>query len=175
MGDAVSWLFPLAGLVLFEVFADPVASVVVACLKFGYADFRTAIWLRGDPNPVRCSCLPYCYLARGSYVVALTALLITLAIGVCETLFKQVPNANIDSFIAGMTIWLGGVFLGTFTGGLAMRRIGKAKLSVWMDSTIHSARREKRRHSVCTGSRNQLGVTGIPVLPLSPVFGGEAG
>lgn len=156
VGDAVSWLFPLLGLLVFEWFADPCLGVVIACLKFGYSDLKTGWWLNGDPCGFRGTAISLCYYTRGLYVVAASAMLIVFVVIVCEPLFKQNPLANLNSLLAGLVMWFSGLFLGTACGGVALHYTWQHKIRVWMDPTIHQARREKRWTFVCSGHHNQF-------------------
>ena len=155
-GDAVSWLFPLLGLLAFECFADPCLSVVIACLKFGYSDFRTAWWLNGDPRGFRGTAVSLCYFTRGLYVVAMSACVIVVVLIVCEPLLNQNLVVNIDSLLAGLVMWFSGLFLGTACGGVALHYVAQHQIRVWMDPSIHQARCENRWAHVCQGRTNQF-------------------
>ena len=179
VGDAVSWLFPLLGLLVFEWFADPCLGVVIACLKFGYSDLKTGWWLNGDPRGFRGTALSLCYYTRGLYVVAASAFLIVVAVVLCQPLVQQNPLANLNSLLAGLVMWFLGLSLGTICGGVAFHHVAQRRIRVWMDPTIHQSRREKRWTSVCTGQRNQfrwlcLAVTAVILSGLSVVMLGAA-
>lgn len=158
VGDAWSWLFPVLGLALFETFAHPAVAVAVACLKFGYADFRTALWLRGDPNPIRGGALAPCYLTRGLFVSAGWGLLFAFLLPVIASLFQNKNNnlgAALQEAIAGAALLMfSSTILGLIVAPIAVMRVVSSRLRVWMDPTIHVARRERRWTSVCHGRRN---------------------
>lgn len=164
MTDAASWLFPMVGLLVFECFADPCLAVVIGCLKFGYNDLRTGWWLQGDRRGFRGTALSLCYFARGLYVVAASAFLLVLALILCEPLLQQNPLANLNSILAGLVMWFCGLFLGTACGGVALQTIERHKIRVWMDPSIHAARRDNRWSSVCTGTRNQFRMLVVAVM-----------
>ena len=157
-GDAWSWLFPVLGLALFEIFAHPAVAAAVACLKFGYADFRTALWLRGDPIPLRGGALGACYLTRGLFVSAGWGLLFAFVLPVLASLFQNKNNdplAALQSALFGAAIVMcGSTLLGFVVAPIALARVVNSRLRVWMDPTIHVARRERRWTSVCRGRRN---------------------
>ena len=157
-GDAWSWLFPVLGLALFEIFAHPAVAAAVACLKFGYADFRTALWLRGDPNPIRGGALAPCYLTRGLFVSAGWGLLFAFVLPVLASLFQNQNNnplAALHEAIAGAALLMfSSTILGLSVAPIALMRVSSSRLRVWMDPTIHVARRERRWTSVCHGRRN---------------------
>ncbi len=69
----------LAGWLLYECTAQPAIGVIVACAKFGWADVRTAWWLRRiDPDSGRGRACFWWYVTFGLWKVAVTA---TLAMG----------------------------------------------------------------------------------------------
>lgn len=157
LGEIASWLFPALGLLFFELFADPCLGVVIASLKFGYSDFRTAWWLsKHDPKSFRGTATSLCYYARGLFVVALTAFLIVLVIIGSEPLFRKNPLVNLESLLAGLVMWFLGVCLGTICAGVALHFISHHHIRVWMDSTIHDSRRKNLIPPVCSGRHNQF-------------------
>ena len=179
VGDAASWLFPPLGWLAFEWFADPAIGVVIACLKFGYSDLRTAMWLeRGDPRGFRGQAVSLCYFARGLYVVAMMAFSILVVLLLWDRQFPKNPLVNLNSILAGVVIWLMSLVLGTAFGGIALHYVADKRLRIWMDPTIHQARRENRWNSVCCGRRNEfrrlrLAVSVIVLTTMAlVVFGG---
>lgn len=163
VGDAWSWLFPVLGVAVFECFANPGVAVAVACLKFGYPDFRTALWLRRDPRTIRGGVLSLCYLARGLLVSGGWGLLFLVLLGLFEPLvMNNNPWAAFEAvMMASVIVMFTGAFLGSVAAGFALKNVIDSGLRVWMDSTIHLARRENRWADVCTGRRN-----GFPALCL---------
>ena len=157
VGDAASWLFPPLGWLAFEWFADPAIGVVIACLKFGYSDLRTAMWLkRGDPRGFRGQAVSLCYFARGLYVVAMMAFSILVVLLLWDRQFQKNLLVNLNSILAGLVMWTLGLVLGTAFGGVACQSIARHRIRVWMDPTIHQARRDQRWTAVCFGQRNQF-------------------
>lgn len=158
LGDAWSWLFPLLGFAVFESFANPGISVAVACLKFGYADFRTAWWLRSDRLPGRGKVHAPLYCARGCFVSALCSIAGAILIGLFErAIIKNNPFGVFESlFLSTLLVAVLGFFVGTVAAGVGYARMLESRSLVWMDSTIHQARREKRWISVCHGHRNHF-------------------
>jgi hypothetical protein len=164
IGDAWSWLFPVAAFALFESFANPGIAVAVACLKFGYPDFRTALWLTSDRNVCRGIVLPPCYVARGCFVSAFLSVLAVAVIGVFEqAILKNVPFAVFeDLLIATALMNFVGIGLGVVTLVFGVHKAVSLNVRVWMDPTIHEARRERRWWSVCRGRFN--GFRGLCLL-----------
>ncbi len=174
VGDAVSWLFPLLGLLLFEWFADPCLGIIISCVKFGYRDFKTAEWLGSDANVSRGEVLSRCYTARGLFVVSVAAFVITGVLIICNPLWNQNQPLDTKTIWMGLMLWVFGLLLGTAQGVAALHRAIRYRVRVWMDSTIHQARYEKRWSLVCSGRTNQfhwlsLGVSSVGVLLLGGV------
>ena len=169
IGDAWSWLFPVAAFALFESFASPGVAVAVACLKFGYPDFRTALWLRSDQNILRRAVLPACHVARGCFASTFWSLLVAGAICVFEkAILKNVPFAILQDLMITTTLMnVVTIGLGVVTLVFGVYGAVKLNLRVWMDPTIHQARRERRWSSVCCGRYN--GFRTLSVLTM--VFG----
>ena len=158
VGDAWSWLFPVLGLCAFEWFANPGVSVAVACLKFGYADFRTAWWLRGDRLAGRGDVHAPFYFARGCFISALCSAVGLALVGLFErAIIKNNPFGVFEALsLTTLMVTVLGCFLGAIAAGFGFKRVVEQKRSIWMDSTIHQARRERRWTSVCQGHRNEF-------------------
>ena len=63
------------GFVVFELTADPILGLVVACLKFGASDAVTAAWVvRHDPIKTRGRACLWFLIARALAKIALAAL-----------------------------------------------------------------------------------------------------
>jgi hypothetical protein len=156
IGDAVSWLFPLLGLVAFECFSNPGFSIVIASLKFGYSDLRTGDWLNRDPHVSRGRVLSLCYFARGLYAASASAFLILCTLVAWNRIENQNAPLNPSEALIGGVIWSVGLIIGTGCGGTALHYAARDGIRIWMDPTIHQARRERRWRGVCSGRTNQF-------------------
>lgn len=159
------WLFPVAGFLLFEWLANPVVATVVGCLKFGWQDFRTAVWLGNDPHRARGEALRWCYLAYSVYRVAWSTVLVFVALialdGIWVVVLRGAQQNQLqfaDCFISGLVLVVIGVILGVISTCKAFRRVIRGGVRVWMDPTIHQARREQRWDNVCHGRWNRFHV-----------------
>lgn len=170
--DAWSWVFSLIAFLVFESFANPGVSVAIACLKFGYADFRTAIWLRGDEHRMRGQAHALMYASRGCFVVTACGLFCLFAIGLCEQLIlNNNPFLVLEQLLlTALVVAFLGAILGMMTVGFAFQMIGRGRIAVWMDPTIHRARRENQWNSVCYGQRNGFVRMTRAVITLSAVI-----
>ena len=66
------WLILAIAFAVTELTAHPAIGVSVLCLKFGWNDFRTGLWLRHrDPFPHRGAVSFWFYLASGLWRVCL--------------------------------------------------------------------------------------------------------
>lgn len=154
--DAWSWVFPLVAFFIFESFANPGVSVVIACLKFGYADFRTALWLRSDPNPLRGQAHAMMYASRGCFVVTACGFACLMIVGLFEQLIVK-NNAFMvleELIVTALVVAFAGAILGMALIGFGFRKICRLQGPIWMDPTIHRARRQNRWDNVCYGYRN---------------------
>src|SRR5262245_50371075 len=71
---SVAWL-------VYEATAQPALAAVVFCLKFGWDDWRIAVWLwRSDPNRGRSHACFWAYVAAGLWRVAITGTVLMFAI-----------------------------------------------------------------------------------------------
>ncbi len=174
-----TWLFPLAGLLLFEWLANPVVAAIVGCLKFGLEDFRTATWLWNDPNRSRGEALRWCYLTSSLLKVAWSTVLVNVGLIALDGIWVVVLKGPIqnrlllaDVGIAGLVILVVGLVLGVIASCKAFRRVLRGRVRVWMDPTIHQARREQRWESVCHGRWNRFrSLCGTAILATSVWLG----
>lgn len=137
----LAWLL-LAGLawLLFDVTANSSLVAVVACLKFGWYDFRNGLWLwRTDPNPKRGQTCYFFYLALAFWKISLTAVALTFGILiVTSSLRLAFPGAEILGTLLSLWISCG---LATLFTWLACWLAWKRELKIWVDSTITFSRK----------------------------------
>ena len=80
----------LAGWLLYEFTAQPGLAALVACAKFGWADVRTAFWLRRvDPDRSRGQTCFWCYLSYGLWKVAIMATLTMIVLGLLNVIVER--------------------------------------------------------------------------------------
>src|SRR5262245_64316596 len=86
-----TWTGLLAvGWVLYELTAQPALGVSAICIKFGWEDFRTALWLqRRDPHRLRGRACLWLYIANGLLKMTGVALAMTIAI-TCMGMYLEV-------------------------------------------------------------------------------------
>lgn len=95
----LSWpMLLLAGWALYELTAQPGLGALVACAKFGWADVRTAFWLRRvDPDRRRGQTCFWAYLTYGLWKIAIMATLTMIVLGFVSAVVAQMvrqPQAN---------------------------------------------------------------------------------
>jgi hypothetical protein len=90
----LSWpMLFLAGWLLYQFTAQPGLGALVACAKFGWADIRTAFWLRRvDPDRRRGKTCFWAYLTYGLWKVGLMSTLVLITIGLFDDLIVLVPR-----------------------------------------------------------------------------------
>src|SRR5437660_6369080 len=77
--ERISWgaMLPL-GWLIYELTARPSFAIVIACAKFGWNDFLTALWLlRTDPDGGRGRTCFWFYVASGVWKITVAAFVIT--------------------------------------------------------------------------------------------------
>src|SRR5262245_19924297 len=77
-----TWTGLLAiGWILYELTAQPALGAIAVCLKCGWEDFRTALWLqRRDPDRRRGSACFWLYAANGLCKTAAVAFIMSMAV-----------------------------------------------------------------------------------------------
>ncbi len=126
--------------VLFEVTANSALVGVVACLKFGWYDFRNGLWLwRTDPNIKRGNTCFFFYLALAFWKISLTAVALTFGILIVTSSFQLgLPGAEILGTLFSLWISCG---LATLFTWLACFLAWKRGVKIWVDSTITWSRK----------------------------------
>ncbi|MHB1424967.1 MAG: hypothetical protein ACYC3I_17480, partial [Gemmataceae bacterium] len=142
-----TWLtFLTLGWLLYELTTQPTLGAVAVCLKFGWEDFRSAIWLRQvDPRRLRGRACFWLYLAWGLAKTAGVAGLMSFAF---VAISPKGPAAKGPRWMAlmEMVAWTGLTTLAglvcaalTFAYSAALARWGGFKL--WLSRDTHRARR----------------------------------
>ena len=103
------WLILTVAFVVTELTAHPAIGVGVLCLKFGWDDFRTALWLRRrDPNRRRGAVCSWFYLSSGLWRVFLWsfALMLVAILFLMATEPPQARGPNLEArAIGGEWVW----------------------------------------------------------------------
>lgn len=137
----LAWLL-VAGLawLLFDLTANSSLVAVMACLKFGWYDFRSGLWLwQTDPNPKRGQTCFVFYLALAFWRVSLTSVALTFGILiVTSSLRLAFPGAEILGALFSLWISCG---LATLSTWFACWLAWKRGLKIWVDSSITWSRK----------------------------------
>jgi hypothetical protein len=147
----LSWpMLLLAGWLLYEFTAQPGLAALVACAKFGWADARTAFWLRRvDPDRPRGRTCFWCYLTFGLWKVVVMAMLTMIVLGCVAIILEcilQKPVGNNDlvalfqGSIAAAVIGVGLLCLTCYIALWIARRNG---VRIWMGHAPRRARQER--------------------------------
>lgn len=145
------WLIVAAAIVVTELTTHPSIGVTVLCLKFGWNDFRTALWLRGrDPNRRRGAVCSWFYLSSGLWRVCLWSfalMLLTIfviAIPEARQAAKAVPpkpQAEPPAeFITCMIVWLVSAGIATVLTALSSLLAWWHRTKVWISGSIAESR-----------------------------------
>lgn len=140
----------LAGWLLYEFTAQPGLAALVACAKVGWADVRTALWLRRvDPDRGRGRTCFWAYLTYGLWKVAVMATLTMIVLGMFGTLFDRAarpPQGNngfspvFGGALAAMAIGFGLSFPTTYVALWSALRNG---VRLWLGQAPTRARKER--------------------------------
>lgn len=143
------WQVPLiwsmvlvVGWVLYELTAQPALGVAAICLKFGWEDLRTALWLRKkDDYRARAWACFWLYLASALWKAAITASAMLLAFGILKAMGVIGPA---QPLIGAVLVAFVGIVLTTVLACLAAAIALRRQLKLWLGSSMHSARRHDR-------------------------------
>lgn len=167
--------FLVAGLawLLFELTANSSLVAVVACLKFGWYDFRNGVWLwRKDPHRERGQTCLWFYLALGFWKISLTAVALTFGILILTSSLRLgFPGPEILGALHSLWISCG---LATIFTYIACASAWKRGLKIWVDSTITWSRKNKVWPPEPYGTNKLhplLLAAGVVAVTVSLVFG----
>lgn len=156
---SVAWL-------LFDLFMQPVLSIVIASLKFGWNDFANGIWLWvKDSNSRRGrTCLVF-YAATGLWRITVTTFAVTLLGLVIFGFWLALnppgraanPNNANDDIVTGVSMMIVMLcfVLSSLSTWLAIYMALRNRVRVWIDSTVRYSRRNGIWPPEPTG-KNQL-------------------
>jgi hypothetical protein len=137
----------LIGWVLYELTTQPMVGAVAVCLKFGWEDFRAAIWLRQrDPWRLRGRACFWLYLALGLWKIAVVAFLMSISFVIISPKGPGAAQGQRLAAIMEVTVWTGyATFFGLVSALLALGYsllLGWwGGLKLWVSNDVHAARR----------------------------------
>ncbi len=142
------WLIVAAAIVVTELTTHPSIGVTVLCLKFGWNDFRTALWLRGrDPNRRRGAVCSWFYLSSGLWRVCLWsfALMVLTILVIAVPQARQAVGPNLKAqppaeFMTCMIVWLVSAGIATVLTALSSLLAWWHRTKVWISGSIAESR-----------------------------------
>lgn len=143
----LSWpMLLLVGWLLYELTTQPMLGAVAVCLKYGWEDFRAAIWLRrADPWRLRGRACFWLYLAWGLAKIAGVAGLMSLAFAIASPkgAAAQGPRREAIMIMIGWTglTTLAGLVCSMLTFGYAVVLARWGGYQLWLSRDVHRARR----------------------------------
>ena len=178
---SISWLTVLAiGWVLYELTAQPALGSVAVCLKFGWDDFLTALWLRRrDPHPYRGRTCFWLYLAGGLWNTAGVAGIMLLAFAIVGAHRPKAAAPPGGDPLLESVIWTGmttlvGLSCSALAFAYAAVLAWRGGFKLWLNRGVHAARRRNAWPPAGVGGLavNRAGfmviatlfVLGIPVI-----------
>jgi hypothetical protein len=145
----LSWTtLVLLGWLLYELTSQPGLAAAVACAKFGWADFRAALWLRRvDPDRRRGTACFWWYITFALWKVAVMSVLVIFLIGFISGVRAGPPNAAqarpqpASPVLQGVASAMGiGFGLSFLSGYVALWSALRHGVRVWLGSAPHRAR-----------------------------------
>lgn len=136
------WLIGSLAALVAELTAHPSIGVVVLCLKFGWNDFQTALWLRRrDPIPLRGRICSWFYGASSLWRICISgfALMFVLAVilGISEA--RQAPVGGRPQvavppmeLITSMIVWMTSAMAAALVTTLALVLSRKSPSKIWI-------------------------------------------
>ncbi len=173
--NPLSWAAVLfVGLAVYELTANPMLGTALVCIKFGWEDWRAAVWLvHRDPDRRRGNAHFWLYLSSGLWKVALTGtvMLLGLYAVIARQRANQQPLDQSVSVLFGAS-WsaLGGFTVSLCTTAWAMGLAMHNGLKLWLDGGLHRDRRADvwPPHPSALGRFNWAGV--LFLIPLIFVY-----
>jgi hypothetical protein len=160
---AIGWL-------LYELTAQPNLGAAIVCAKFGWNDFRAALWLRRiDPHRRRARACFWFYLASGLWKMAITATLTIFAFAfLVASLQPRAPGGRAKPppmpflppwFYGVMLTALMGFGLSALTTLIALALASRYRIKFWLSANVHKFRRLNRwpPYDVHSAAPNQAG------------------
>jgi hypothetical protein len=147
----LSWpMLFVAGWLLYEFTAQPGLGALVACTKFGWADVRTAFWLRRvDPDRRRGQTCFWAYVTYGLWKVAVMATLAMIALGVLNAILicvrgQPLGNGNLaEVFMGTMAAAAIGFGLSCLTFYIALWSAWRNGVRIWLGHAPSQALKER--------------------------------
>lgn len=146
--ERFAWpLFLLTAVVLFELTANATLSVLAACLKFGWNDFRTALWLlRTDPEASRARACCWFYVASGVWKTAVVPILAVMVISTVWGLAsaRALPEGpgGAEHIWSALLVGLGASATLVLVVTAACTFALAAGVRVWVHPDLHESRRQ---------------------------------
>jgi hypothetical protein len=151
------------GLLVWELTTQPALGAAMLSLKFGWRDFRTAVWLRRtDPDGRRGRACFWLYAASGLWKIALASVVIFWMVAVIATPWQglRVVQQRREFFVTvvayGIGLSLASCGLATVASYVALFRARAAGVRLWLhDAVLWAARRQEWPPNA--GDRNRSG------------------
>src|SRR5262245_30164327 len=140
----------MLGVLVYEFTTSPALGAAMLSLKFGWGDFRTAVWLRRtDPDAGRGRACFWLYAAAGLWKVALASVVIFWAVALIATpmqglrLGQQRRAFFLKVFVTGMALSASSCGLATLASYAALLWARLLGVRLWYNREVHRAARER--------------------------------
>jgi hypothetical protein len=136
------------GLLVWELTTQPALGAAMLSLKFGWRDFRAALWLRRtDPDFARGRACFWLYVANGLWKIALVSVIVFWMVAVIATpwqgmrLVQQRQLFFIHVLATGLGLSLVSCGLATLASYVALFRAKSAGVKLWLHEGVVRAAR----------------------------------
>ncbi len=152
------WLIAMLALLVAEI-VHPAIGVVVFCLKLGWDDFRTALWLwHRDPVHSRGAICSWFYLSSGLWRVCASSLALMLVAIATFAFFvpkqpdqwpvgRPPPDADTEmpaQMMMCMIVWLSSFATATMLTVVATLFALRRRMKVWISRSVSDSRRDNQ-------------------------------
>ena len=147
------WLIGTLAVLVTEITTHPAIGVVVFCVKFGWNDFLTALWLRRrDPHPTRGRVCSWFYGASGLWRVCISSFALMFFLVPFFVLAAQRPAGGLPrngdpaapplEFVVCMIVWLTSSAAATILTSLAVVIARRFPTKIWVSTSVSNSRRQ---------------------------------
>jgi hypothetical protein len=140
----VWWALLIGSLLVFEATSQPAFAAAVTCAKFGWPDFRIALWLlRVDPVARRGNTCFWFYLAYGLWKISFMSIVMSIFLVLMAVIVDAVwgvPVAVQPMLVGVMLAAFFGFGLSFVTTYIALISAVMNGVKVWLGSAPHRAR-----------------------------------
>jgi hypothetical protein len=170
--NPLTWSVLLAaGILVYELTAQPGLGAAVLCIKFGWNDLLTAFWLRRiDGRRARAGTCFWLYVASALWKIAITGTALMFAVPIFSGILNPAPpgpggvrpkggNHLPPEFLVAVLTTFFGFSLSGLTTVVAIWRAWRQGIRLWLHASVQRARRSNVWPALVAqyGAQNKVG------------------